>query len=440
MSASPAIDNSSQQPRSISSAFGPRGRRAGSALAIVAAVLGLLAGCSSSSQAQEPLANESSVEAATGVELYDNSVVHTISVEFDQDDYDDMIDTFTSTGDKEWISATVTIDGVTHNDVGLRLKGNSSLFDLTAATSGNPEELPWLIRIDKFVDGADHQGYEDIVIRSNSTETAMNEAVAQELLALSGLAAQQPIAAAFTVNGGQTELRLAVENPDGEWYDDNFADPDGLLYKAQSDGDYSYRGDDPDAYVDVFEQKVGDDDLAPLTEFLDFINNADDTTFASQIGDRLDLDAFATYLAFQDLIGNEDDINGRGNNSYLQYDTTNRQFTVVSWDLNLAFNTANVGGGGRPERPGGAGGPGGVGGPGSQPNVLVDRLLANNDFASLYAAKTAELRDLLFTSGTVDTVIERWTAVLTTGAAELVTSQAVATDAAALIDYVDENR
>jgi spore coat protein CotH len=449
-------------------------RRIRSILATTTAGLMLFTGCAASSEAanSETTAAEGADAASTSAsgidteqsgsrtetadtDLFDSSVVHTISVDFDQTDYDAMIDTFTSTGDKEWISATVTIDGAVYENVGLRLKGNSSLFGLTSATSGNPEDLPWLIRLNEFVDGEDHQDYEEIVIRSNSTETALNEAVAQELLAVTGLASQDPIATAFTVNGGETELRLAVEHPDEEWYEDNFADEDGLLYKADSEGDYSSRGDDAEAYTDVFDQKVGDDDMAPLIDFLDFINNADDATFAAELDDQLDIEAFATYLAFQDLIGNADDINGRGNNSYLQYDTTTGQFTVVSWDLNLAFGTANVGGGGaggaggRPAGPppgaGGAGGGaigggGAVGGPGDQANVLVDRFMAHDDFAALYAAKTDELNELLFASGTVDEVIATWADVLITGASDLVSEATVTAEAAALVSYVDGQR
>lgn len=454
-----------------------------SALAMAIAGLTLFTGCAVGSQAAStdaPAADgaatgatSTGVDASDGdagageVDLFDSSVVHTISVDFDPAAYDAMIETFDSTGDKEWISATVTIDGAVYENVGLRLKGNSSLFGLTPETSGNPEDLPWLIRLNEFVDGEDHQDYEEIVIRSNSTETALNEAVAQELLAITGLAAQSPISTEFTVNGGETELRLAVEHPDEEWYEDNFDDEDGLLYKADSDGDYSYRGDDAEAYTDVFDQKVGDDDMAPLTEFLDFINNADDVTFAADVGDQLDVEAFATYLAFQDLIGNADDINGRGNNSYLQYDTTTEQFTVVSWDLNLAFGTANVGGAGggagvttdgaAPEggaRPAGRGGRpvgppadapddaaiGGGGGPGDQPNVLVDRFMADEDFAALYASKTDELTELLFSSGTVDEVIASWSDVLINGASDLVSEETVAADASALIGYVDAVR
>lgn len=461
-------------------------------LAMGTAGLLLVTGCSAGSDAASTesvsadaasLATTEDDEATTAsgdLDLFDSSTVHTISVDFDQADYDAMIETFTTTGEKDWISATVTLDGTTYEDVGMRLKGNSSLFGLTSETSGNPEDLPWLIRLNKFVDGADHQGHEDIVIRSNSTETAMNEAVAQELLALTGLASQAPIATEFTVNGGETELRLAVENPDEEWYEDHFADEDGLLYKADSEGDYSYRGEDPDAYIDVFDQDVGDDDLQPLIDFLDFINNVDDETFSNELSDRLDVEAFATYLAFQDLIGNGDDIDGRGNNSFLQYDTTTEQFTVVSWDLNLAFATANVNGGGqvggdvggaagggavgggrggagggrpdvagdlgeRPGAPGGGAAPvdvaaGGVGGGAGGANVLVERFMAIADFAELYAEQTAELTELLYTSGTVDEVIANWSDVLINEASDLVSEETVAADAAALIAYVDRVR
>ncbi|WP_040491831.1 CotH kinase family protein [Ilumatobacter nonamiensis] len=448
-------------------------------LAAMSALVAILAACStpaSEAAGDEPVATDPDAtdtdSLAVSSELFDSSTVHTISVGLDETEYDAMIQTFTETGEKDWISIDVTIDGETYENAGMRLKGNSSLFGLSAETADNPEDLPWLIDLDEFVDGQDHDGVDEIVIRSNSTETGMNEAVAQELLSLTGLASQDAIATAFTVNGGETELRLAVENPDGTWHDDNFDDQDGLLYKADSEGDYSYRGDDPDAYDDVFDQEAGDDDLTPLIGFLDFINNSDDATFAAELGDRLDVDAFATYLAYQDLIGNDDDIDGRGNNSYLQYDTTTDQFTVVSWDLNLAFGTANVGGGGGGAAGGGVpggGAPGGgvpgelpVGGPpagaaGERPvggppagdlpgagaggsNILVERFMADDGFAALYAQKTDELTELLFTSGTVDDVIADWSDVLIDGASDLVGEDVVMAEAAALTAYADGAR
>ncbi|MEM9712080.1 MAG: CotH kinase family protein [Actinomycetota bacterium] len=427
-----------------------RTRLAGAALGVVLVVTA----CSTDAEVEagpDDVENASAIDIAEvsfsdDVALFDSSVVHDIEIELDEEDYAQMIETYETTGEKDWISVTVTIDGTTIEDAGLRLKGNSSLFGLTTETADAPEELPWLVQLDEFVDDQSYQGYTDLVIRSNSTETAMNEAVAVELLGVAGLATQEAIATTLTVNGGETELRLAMEHPDEIWAEDEFGDDDGLLYKADSEGDYSYRGDDPDAYDDVFDQKAGDDDLEPLIEFLDFVNNADDATFAAELGDHLDVDDFATYLAFQELIGNFDDIDGPGNNSYLYLDPDTDRFTVVNWDLNLAFDTANVGGGGPGLGGPGVGGPGGdagrggppVGGPGGPGgafggNVLSERFLADDDFAALYEEALVELRAAMYDSGAANDIVTTWTEVLTDQASELVDVSTIEAEAAAIL-------
>ena len=73
------------------------------------------------------------------------------------------------------------------------------------------------------------------------------------------------------------------------------------------------------------------------SSFLQFLNESDDETFAAELPERLDVDAFARYLAMMDLVANFDDIDGPGNNAYLWYDVATEQFTVVPWDMNLAF-------------------------------------------------------------------------------------------------------
>ena len=402
--------------------------------------------------------------------VLDASVVHEVEVTFDEADYDAMIETYSSTGDKEWIEATATIDGVTFEHVGLRLKGNSSLRGLSdglgaqsaTVSADNPADLPWLIRFDKYVDGQNYEGLSDLVVRSNNTETSLNEAVALDLLELAGLASQDAIAVGFSVNGSDPTLRLVIEHPDDVWLEDNFED-NGALYKAESTGDYSYRGDDPESYDDVFDQEAGKDneDLTPLIEFLDFINNSDDATFNAELADHLDVESFATYLATQDLIDNFDDINGPGNNSYLYYDSETDVFTVVAWDHNLAFGVQNndgVGPGGAPrgqavgadaagsapgeaapfDGPGGAapdgGGPGvGPGRGGAQANVLVERFLANPEFASLYDQALGDLEAALYKSGTASDVLATWVSVLVSS--DLVDAHTIEVEAAAIAGY-----
>lgn len=417
----------------------------------------------SSADTQSQAASESaspsataSAETETGTGsvsgLFDSSGVHDVALDFEQAAYDAMIETYRSNGEKEWIEATVTIDGQTYERAGIRLKGNSSLRGLvggqgsSSLSEADPASLPWLVDLDQFVDGQRHGEVVEFVIRSNNSETSLNEAVALELLERAGLASQDAVAVRFVVNGDDAALRLVIENPDDVWMASRF-DAAGALYKAESTGDYSYRGDDADAYDEVFDQEAGKDnaDLAPLIEFLDFINNADDETFAAEIADRLDVDAFATYLAMQELLDNFDDIDGPGNNSYLYYDTATGQFTVVPWDYNLAFGSGPGGGfgaggpGGAPGDPGdgdppfGGGGFGGFGG--RVGNALSERLLAISEYETLVADRLAELRAELFDSGVAATILADQVAVLEAGAGDLVDDRTIQSEAERIAEY-----
>ena len=410
--------------------------------------------------------------AAGDVALFDAEVVHDLAIDVDPDDLDAMVATFEETGDKTWIEATVTIDGATYERAGIRLKGNSSLRGVATA---DPVDLPWLIRLDRFVDGQTHQRYEDIVVRSNGSETSLNEAVALDLLAEAGLASEAAAPARFIVGGSDPRLRLIVEHPDDDEWSETTFDGLGALYKSESTGDWSYRGDDPASYDEVFDQEGGKDvaDLTPLIDLLRFLDEADDDTFAAELDERLDVDAFASYLAMMELVANFDDIDGPGNNSYLWWDAGTERFTVVPWDLNLAFGTGMGGGaggsggapggggfpgglpGGGPEgggggggSPGGAGGPGGPGGdpPGAmrpegggggpggfgRSNPLVERFHADDGFQALYEERLADLRAELFDGGRAQEILDARASVLVEDAADLVDADTVQSEADAI--------
>ena len=414
-----------------------------------------------SGETPEPSASTSDREIGVTVAVEDDSLgavgalesgaVHTIELTVDPGDFAAMLETYTASGEKAWIEATIAIDGVTYERVGIRLKGNSSLRSLarTSPTSIAPESLPWLVKLDKYIDGQDHDGLNELVVRSNSSATSINEAVALELLDLAGLASQDAIAAAFSVNQSSPVLRLVIESPDNDWMSEELGE-DGALYKAESTGDWSYRGDDPAAYTNVFDQEAGSKnaDLTPLIEFLDFVNNSDDATFKTQLGQHLDIDSFTTYLAMQELLNNFDDIDGPGNNSYLYYDTGTQKFTVVPWDYNLAFGASPAGAGGaggaRNQNPTNAAGPavggaaaGAVGagaGPRGRANVLVQRFLAVPEWQALYQKRQADLRAELFSSGVAASVVEQWKAIVSSS--NLVAAATVTNEAARIAQAV----
>jgi spore coat protein CotH len=408
----------------------------------------------------------STAATATSSPLFDSNIVHELEMTFDQTAYEEMIQTFVDTGDKQWIAADVVVDGSTYEQVGIRLKGNSSLMGLRqpgdgrggvggpggGASADDPSSLPWLIRFDEFVDGQEHLGYDEIVVRSNNTETSLNEAVGLELVGRADLATQLSFPTRLRVNGSAATLRLVVESPEGRWEERNFEGA-GILYKSESTGDWSYRGDDPAAYEEVFDQETGDANLVPLIELLDFLNNSDDATFASDLADRVDVDAFARYLAVQELIANTDDIDGPGNNSYLRYSADTGRFTVVAWDLNLAFGSMGRGIAGQSggadgaleglEPPAGMRPPDGAtgerpagGGPGAgRSNPLVQRFNANAELAARYDAALTDLRASLYASGAAAEILARRAAVLRSDATDVVAVDVVDGEAASISDY-----
>ena len=431
-----------------------------------------LTGCASLQAVGSQGTSSASAGGVTNGYLAADSL-HSVEITVDQSAYQEMITAYTSNQTKNWIEATVTVDGVAHEKAGLKLKGNSSLQGISADTA--PQQLPWLVRFDKFVDGANHEGMTRMVIRAGATTSALNEAVALDLLATTGLASEKAAHISLSVNGSDPVLRLTCQDLDESWVAQNF-DVAGLLYKAESTGDYTYRGTDESAYKGVFDQETGKANLTPLIEFLQFINESSDADFQSGLAQRVDVDKMVTYLAFEDVIDNFDDITGPGNNSFLWWAEQANQMTVVAWDHNCAFGLkpgagqqgqgggqppgggqgqppsgGQQPGGGQPpgdggassngqaptgQPPGGAGGqqPGG-GGSQTKANALVDRFNSLMDGETKVSTERDRLKQELYTSGVAQTILDARAKVLTDQAGSLIEQSAVEADKQTIAAY-----
>ncbi|MGW1817637.1 CotH kinase family protein [Streptomyces sp. NPDC002125] len=384
------------------------------------------------------------------VGLYDTTVKHSIQLSFDQTDFDKMMKEFEDEGTKESIEADLTIDGVYLEDVGIRLKGNSTLMSLrgnqggagggrmpagagqgaprqqqggggqdrrtangaggpgaaggagtegagaeggtgvaggaaggagtgagagtegaagagegtTGAAGGEdaaggaagrggmgggmtqynlsadkPEELPWLIKIDEYVEGRAYQGEREISLRPGSDEQVpLNEALSLSLMDSSGEPAERYGFTTVAVNNRPAVTRLMVENPDTEYAE--AVDGNGVLYKARAGGSFDYQGDDPSDYESSFRQlnMVGSQDLEPVMKLIKWADEATDEEFAEDLGKHVDVESFATYVAAQNLLLNFDDMAGPGKNYLLRYDLDTKKFSVLGWDYNLTFS------------------------------------------------------------------------------------------------------
>ncbi|MGW2836677.1 CotH kinase family protein [Streptomyces sp. NPDC001493] len=376
------------------------------------------------------------------VGLYDTTAAHTFRIEYEQTDFDKMMKEYEKDGTKDYIEADLTIDGTYLNDVGIRLKGNSTLQSLRGSggfggaggaggaggfggqgggrqgqqgqqgqaqgqqgqvpqqgqagqqaaggmpaggggmtqydlSADKPEELPWLVKIDEYVEGRAYQGHREISLRPGvDDQLPLNEALSLSLMAKSDQPAEEFGFVDLTVNNRPAATRLMVENPSKDYVEQRVLG-DGVAYKARAGGSFDYVGDDPTDYETSFNQlnKKGSQDLAPVMRLLKWVDQASDEEFAADLHSYVDIDSFAQYVATQNLILNFDDMAGPGKNYVLWYDLGTKKFSVLGWDFNLTFSgdatsgpddSTSMGGfGGGGAMPGGAAG-GGQGATGGQ--------------------------------------------------------------------------
>ncbi|QNJ92510.1 CotH kinase family protein [Mycolicibacterium fluoranthenivorans] len=413
--------------------------------AIVAAILGLVATLGDTVirpyiTSDIAVMTSDITENITGtVDLFDSSVPHNLAIDLTDAEYSDMINAYAKDGEKKWVNADITIDGLLITDVAVRLKGNSTLMGLrknsdirppdgagggapqgdamnmVSATAEDPASLPLLISFDQNAEGRGYQGMTELSVRPGTP--VLNEALALSLTAASGQPTQRYTYTTYTING-HTTTRLVLEHPDDLYADALFAS-DGYLYKADANSRLEFVGTDQSDYAGQFKQINAADsgNLQPLINFLRWLDGADDAEFDAHLSDWVDVESFARYLATQNLLVNADDMGGPGQNYYLWYDLHTEKLSVVSWDLNLAMQ-GDAATGPHDEvkisMPGGAAGdkappegvPGGQGMPNFE-NQLKTRFLKSTAFTHIYDDAYWELYDRMYGAGHAHRVLDQ---------------------------------
>ncbi|WP_062516783.1 CotH kinase family protein [Demequina gelatinilytica] len=117
----------------------------------------------------------------------------------------------------------------------------------------------------------------------------------------------------------------------------------------------------------------------------ELLEASDDAAFAARLPRALDVDAFATYLAFQEIVDSYDAVAHPGDHAYVCYDTVTGSLAVVDWALDVSVGTRH-----------------GLG-DAAAARLLAERFLTQPDFAALVDAELERLTDALIASGAADT-------------------------------------
>jgi spore coat protein CotH len=202
-------------------------QRWGGANKLMAAFLCLtmLAACSFGGNRQSGTASAAGYAAEM-----EKTEVMSISIEADETEWQGMLDTAT---EEQYISANITINGSTIENVGIRPKGNSSLRQV--AGDDTTDRYSFKIKFDEYVKDQTWMGLDKLVVNNMITDNSyMKEYLSYDIMSYIGVDAPLFAFADIQVNGQAWGFYLAVEDIDSGYLARAKGD-EGELYKPNND-------------------------------------------------------------------------------------------------------------------------------------------------------------------------------------------------------------
>lgn len=322
---------------------------------------------------------EVSQEPEYMTKLFDKNKVLQINIDIDKKDFEDLKE---NAIDEEYYKANITINGQTYDNVGIRAKGNSSLYQV--ATSDNTNRYSFKIKLDEYVDNQNVYGLSKFVLNNNIGDaTSMKEYMSYDLFNKMNVSTPGFAYAYIKINNEDWGLYLAVEPLEEEFLERNYGSSDGNLYKvetAQIDGNgfgeimqqghqgstqdnnelsqsqqnevnvntifeavgklngnggnLVYKDDNISSYPSIFDytvlDKTGKSDEKRLIKCIKNLNEGVD------LEKSIDVDEVLRYFAVNTFLVNLDSYSGNIKHNYYLYEDSG-MMQIVPWDLNLSF-------------------------------------------------------------------------------------------------------
>jgi hypothetical protein len=239
------------------------------------------------------------------------------------------------------VRASAAIDGKDYV-VGLRFKGNSSYM-----MSSRGLKRPFKIDLNQFEKGQNIDGQTKLNLNNNVSDASqIREVLAYEMFRRLDVPASRTALAKVVLDvpgvHDQTVLGLytLAEQVDSGWLKRRFGTSEGLLLKPEgARGGLPAFGDDWSRYEKVYDPKgkATDAQKARFMAFAQLVSGDDDAAFARKIGDYIDIDEFARFLAGTVVSTNMDSLLSMGHNFYIWQNPTTGKHLFLPWDLNMAF-------------------------------------------------------------------------------------------------------
>jgi hypothetical protein len=289
--------------------------------------------------------------------------------------------------------ATLEFDARTFDDVAVRFKGNGTFNP----NSLNAVKTSFKVDLNKHVKGQKLAGVSTLNFHNNFSDVGwVNEVLAHRLFNDAKVPAPRTayVRMSLTVDGlydrRYVGLYTLVENVDTNFLQARYGTRDGVLLKPTTIDPFADLGDDWAAYVQPYDAKtdLADTDKRRVIEFCRFVSSASDADFAARIGDYIDLEPFARFMAVTGWLNNWDSILKNGQNYYVFMHPATQKLHFLPWDHDHSWGVF-------PQQPPGSHPTGRIDPPWPEPVRFLDRLWTVAAFRDRYFARLRELNDTI---------------------------------------------
>lgn len=262
--------------------------------------------------------------------IFQEDTVNEINIEIDEADWQDMLE---NPLEEEYHKANVTINGETIGNVAIRTKGNNSL---TSVANSDSDRYSFKLDFDYYDNNGNYYGLKKLCLNNNySDNSSMREYISYKIMGEMGLDVPECAYSHITVNGEEWGLYLAVEPVDEVFLAEHFADATGDLYKPEGVGgtgaDLVYNGDDISAYTGLnLKTNLNSSDGKEILALMQALEDGEG------LEEVLDVEKALKYIAANVALANFDSYLGNTTHNFYLYEKNGR-FTIIPWDMNLAF-------------------------------------------------------------------------------------------------------
>ncbi len=282
-------------------------------------------------------ANE--VRSADGDSLFSTYKVHTINIRFSQPNYWDSLIYYYNQGLEQYISATVIANGVTFNNVGIRLKGNSSF------THPNNKKA-FRLSFDEYVSGQKWNGLKGVHLNNFWNDPSfIREKLHLDFCQTNNVAAPRGNFVRMSINDTLFAFYSLVEHVNKDFLESRFGDDTGDYFKAVDAigtggdiySDFRWLGADSALYYDHYELKsnLTTGPWKKLLRFIDTLNHTNDV--ATALPAQMNMDPYYKIMAIDNVLGNLDSYIFSGRNFYIYFKPPTYKVDWIVWDASLSI-------------------------------------------------------------------------------------------------------